>query len=242
MEERLQKIMSSCGITSRRQAEQWIVAGRVTVNQKVAQLGDKADLAQDEIQVDGRLLQAVSTRHYVMLHKPTGFVCTLSDEKNRRTVADLVADYGHRLWPVGRLDYMSEGLLIMTDDGDLTQKILHPSHEIEKEYLLWVKGDVPLALPLLSAPMTLEDTGETLAPAQVRIIKQQSDLTVLSCIIRQGKNRQLRRMCSQVGLQVLRLKRIREGNIRLDPQLPRGQWRTLSIEEISQITVKESIL
>ncbi len=236
MEQRLQKIISSCGITSRRQAELWIEAGRVTVNGTVALLGAKADLDCDVVAVDGKVLQQSTQRHYLMLHKPKGYVCTLSDEQDRATVADLIADYGARLWPVGRLDYMSEGLLIMTDDGTLTNQLLHPSHETEKEYLLWLRGDVEKALPRLSEPMILEDTGEELAPAIVQVKGRRKDITILSFIIHQGKNRQLRRMCAQVGLQVLRLQRIREGTLCLDPKLPKGQWRVLTPEEIKQLT------
>ncbi len=225
MEERLQKIISSCGVTSRREAEKWILAGRVQVNGKVAVLGDKADLTCDVVLVDGVSLVKEERRHYVMLHKPPGYVTTLSDEKGRKTVADLVSDYGVRLWPVGRLDYQSEGLLIMTDDGDLTHKILHPSHEMEKEYLVWVRGDVEKALPILSAPMCLD--GEELAPAKVT-----PKGNCLSVVIHQGKNRQIRRMCQQVGLEVLRLKRIREGAVSLDRKLPRGKWRDLISQEV----------
>lgn len=235
MEERLQKIISSCGLTSRREAEKWILAGRVAVNGQVAELGHKADLSCDLVTVDGVVLVKEEQRHYVMLHKPPGYVTTLSDEKGRKTVADLVSDYGLRLWPVGRLDFQSEGLLIMTDDGNLTQKILHPSHETEKEYLVWVRGEVDSALPLLSAPMCLD--GEELAPARVKCIKKGQE-SLLSVVIHQGKNRQIRRMCQQVGLDVLRLKRIREGAVCLDSKLPRGKWRDLTGEEVAILKAK----
>lgn len=232
MEERLQKIISSCGLTSRRQAEQWIEAGRVMVNGAVAQLGDKADLDCDQVCVDGKPLKKEETRHYLMLHKPRGYVCTLSDEKDRKTVADLVADCGCRLWPVGRLDYQSEGLLLMTDDGDLTHKILHPKHEMEKEYLVWVKGDIEQGILDLSKPLQLD--GEELAPARVKCMKK-AEVSTLSVTIHQGKNRQIRRMCALVGLQVVRLKRIREGAVVLDGQLPLGKWRWLSLKELEAL-------
>lgn len=235
VEERLQKIISSCGVTSRRDAEKWILAGRVTVNGQVANLGDKADIERDVVAVDGAPLQKEETRHYVMLHKPTGYVTTLSDEKGRKTVADLISDYGLRLWPVGRLDVQSEGLLLLTDDGDLTQKIIHPSHEMEKEYLVWVKGNVTEALPILSAPMTLD--GEELAPAKVKCHKKDL-VSRLSVVIHQGKNRQVRRMCNAAGLQVVRLKRIREGAVVLDPKLEKGKWRELTSQEVAYL--KES--
>lgn len=233
MEDRLQKIISQCGICSRREAEKWISTGRVWVNKQQAKLGDKADLEKDTIAIDGKPLMPKAQRHYLMLHKPPGYVSTLSDEKGRDTVADLIQDYGKRLWPVGRLDYMSEGLLLMTDDGDLTQTLLHPKHETPKEYLVWVRGQVEPALPILSAPMVLQDTGEPLAPAKVKICGTNQDITTLSFTIHQGKNRQLRRMCAQVDLQVLRLKRVREGTLVLDKQLKPGKWRELTPGEIA---------
>lgn len=233
MKERLQKLISSCGVASRRTAEMWIVEGRVTVNGTVAQLGDKADLEMDDILVDGVSLCCASSRTYLMLNKPRGYVTTLSDEKGRRTVADLVSGCGVRVWPVGRLDLDSEGLLLLTDDGAVTQRLIHPSHEVEKEYLVWVTGDVKKALPLLSSPMVLD--GETLSPAKVRQGKVSGNITQLSIIIHQGKNRQVRRMCAQAGLTVMRLKRIREGAIWLDRSLAPGTWRKLTQDEIDQL-------
>lgn len=166
MEERLQKLLSACGLASRRTVEQWIEAGRVTVNGTKARLGDKADLDRDRIEVDGRPVRPGGDRLYLMLNKPRGYVTTLSDEKGRKTVAELVSGCGRRVWPVGRLDLDSEGLLLLTDDGELTQKLLHPSHQVEKEYLVWVTGDVSRGLPVLSGPMDLD--GVPLSPAKVR--------------------------------------------------------------------------
>lgn len=236
MEERLQKLISTCGLTSRRQGEQWILDGRVTVNGKIAQLGDKADLGKDIICVDNTPLQTQEKRSYYMLNKPRGYVTTLSDEYDRKTVSDLMQDSGKRLWPVGRLDFQSEGLLIMTDDGDFTHKLLHPSHQVEKEYLVWVTGDLKKALPKLSAPMTLD--GTLLAPAKVKVLEKNHQHTRLSITIHQGKNRQIRRMCTQVELSVKRLKRIREGSLHLDSNLPPGAWRPLSEKEISMLKNK----
>ena len=231
MEERLQKLLSSCGVASRRAVEEWITAGRIKVNGQIAQLGDKADLDRDLIEVDGVTLKPGGARTYLMLNKPRGYVTTLSDEKGRKTVAQLVSGCGKRVWPVGRLDLDSEGLLILTDDGDLTQKMIHPSHEVEKEYLVWVTGDVAKGLPIFSAPMELD--GDRLAPAKVRRGKVSGNVTQLSITIHQGKNRQVRRMCAQAGLQVLRLKRIREGNLHLDRTLAVGKWRELTVEEVN---------
>lgn len=234
MEERIQKLISSCGLASRRTAEVWIQDGRVTVNGRRAELGDRADLERDEILVDGVPLSRGEKHTYLMLNKPRGYVTTLSDEKGRKTVAHLVSGCGMRVWPVGRLDMDSEGLLILTDDGELTQRLLHPSHEIEKEYLVWVTGDVNRALPILSAPMELD--GDRLAPARVRRGKTTGNVSQLSVVIHQGKNRQVRRMCAKSGLNVLRLKRVREGNLSLDRSLRPGAWRPLTKQEIMLLT------
>lgn len=234
MEERLQKLISACGLASRRAAEGWIAAGRVTVNGEKARLGDRADLDRDTVLVDGRPLIPGGGRTYLMLNKPRGYVTTLSDEKGRRTVSDLVAGCGVRVWPVGRLDMDSEGMLLLTDDGALTHQLLHPSHEVEKEYLVWVMGDLRKALPILSAPMVLD--GEALAPARVRRGRDSGGVHQLSVTIRQGKNRQVRRMCARAGLEVLRLKRIREGGLALDRALEPGQWRPLTQTEVLALT------
>ena len=168
-----------------------------------------------------------------MLNKPRGYVTTLSDEKGRKTVAQLVSGCGRRVWPVGRLDLDSEGLLILTDDGELTQKLLHPSHEVEKEYLVWVSGDTSKGIPILSAPMELD--GDRLAPAKVRQGRTSGGVTQLSVTIHQGKNRQVRRMCAKAGLQVLRLKRIREGALELVRTLETGKWRVLREDEVKKL-------
>lgn len=234
MEERLQKIISSCGLASRRTAEGWIEAGRVTVNGVPAALGDRADLERDDIRVDGRPLKAGEKRTYLMLNKPKGWVTTLSDEQGRKTVADLVSGCGARVWPVGRLDLASEGLLILTDDGELTNRLLHPKHEVEKEYLVWVTGNVERALPILTAPMELD--GDLLAPAKVKRGRVTGEIAQLSITIHQGKNRQVRRMCAQAGLSVTRLKRIREGKLMLDRTLAPGKWRHLTAEELQLLS------
>ena len=236
MEERLQKLISSSGVASRRGAEAMIQEGRVTVNGRPAQLGDKAELGRDDILVDGKPLHRVEHRVYLMLNKPRGYVTTLSDEKGRRTVAQLVSGCGGRVWPVGRLDLDSEGLLILTDDGELTNALLHPSHEVEKEYLVWVTGDVQTAMPILSGPMELD--GDWLAPAKVKQGRTNGSTTQLSVTIHQGKNRQVRRMCDFAGLRVVRLKRIREGALLLDRGLRPGQWRELSLDEVAALRNK----
>lgn len=231
MEERLQKLISACGLTSRRKAEEWITAGRITVNGTVAALGDKADLERDTILVDGKPMRAKATeRTYLMLNKPKGVVSTLSDEQGRKTVRELVAGCGVRVWPVGRLDIDSEGLLLLTDDGDLTYRLTHPSHEVEKEYLVWVTGDTDKAIPVLSQPMEMD--GMMLAPAKVRRGRVSGSIQQLSITIHQGKNRQVRRMCDNAGLKVVRLKRIREGAVQLDRTLTAGAFRPLTQDEL----------
>lgn len=226
MEERLQKLLSAAGVCSRRAAEGYITAGRVTVNGQTAALGDKAEAGRDDVRLDGQPVRPVAAHRYLLLNKPRGYVTTLADEQARKTVADLVADCGGRVWPVGRLDLDSEGLLLMTDDGALTNRLLHPSHEVEKEYLVTVDGDIVSALPLLRGEMTLD--GVTLRPARVTDLGHR----VLSVVIHEGKNRQVRRMCEMSGLIVRRLNRIREGELRL-AGLPSGKWRALTEEEQS---------
>lgn len=228
MEERLQKLLSAAGVCSRRQGEEYLSAGRVTVNGVTAHLGDKADPEKDAVALDGVPIHTKAAHTYLMLHKPVGYVTTLSDERGRRTVADLVADCGVRVWPVGRLDYDSEGLLLLTDDGDLTHRLTHPSHEIEKEYHVAVTGDVERALPILRGPLELD--GQPLAPAQVAVLAPQR----LQIVIHQGKNRQVRRMCALAGLEVKRLIRVREGDLRLG-NLPAGKWRRLTVEEVDNL-------
>lgn len=240
MEERLQKILSSAGVCSRRKAEEYILQGRVTVNGAPAGLGDRADPARDEIALDGRVVARPSEAHTVlMLYKPRGVVTTLSDEKGRKTVAQLVTDCPVRVWPVGRLDMDSEGLLLLTDDGALTNHLIHPRHQVEKEYHVWVTGFYPEAVKKLSRPMTLD--GQQLRPARVVRLGEDGLKTILSVVIHEGKNRQVRRMCAACGLTVTRLKRIREGDLQLDPKLKSGQWRYLTEAE-KELLQKDSLL
>ncbi len=228
MEERLQKLLSAAGVCSRRRAEEYIREGRVAVNGRTAGLGDRADPDRDRVEVDGAPLCAPAGRTYLMLNKPRGYVTTRSDERGRRTVAELVSGCPARVWPVGRLDMDSEGLLLLTDDGALTQRLTHPSHRVEKEYRVWVRGDVDRALPVLSAPV--EDGGELLCADRV----ERAGEGVLTVVIHQGKNRQVRRMCAAAGLTVERLRRVREGSLRLEGLRP-GQWRPLTAAELASL-------
>lgn len=228
MEERLQKILSSAGVCSRRKAEELLLAGRVKVNGIPARVGEKADLERDRVEVDGVLLSAPAAHTYLMLHKPRGYVTTLSDERGRPTAAQLVASCPDRVWPVGRLDMDSEGLLLFTNDGALTHALTHPSHRVEKEYQVRVSGDVERALAILERPMTVD--GENMVADRVERTGQNQ----LTIVIHQGKNRQVRRMCAAAGLEVLRLKRVREGPLRLG-NLQEGMWRLLTKQEISML-------
>ena len=232
MEERLQKLLSAAGVCSRRTAEDYLTAGRVTVNGRTARLGQKADPDRDRILVDGRPLAPRAKPVYLLLNKPRGYVTTLSDEKGRRTVAELVADCGQRVYPVGRLDLDSEGLLLLTNDGDWAQRLLHPKHEVEKTYHVSVSGPVAGAAERLAAVTDLE--GEPIRPARVEVLRQTAGTAVLAVTIHEGKNRQIRRMCAQCGLTVKRLRRVREGTVELGT-LPPGKWRYLTEEELKSI-------
>ncbi len=229
MKERLQKLIASAGLCARRTAEEWIAAGRVCVNGAVASLGDRADPETDTVTVDGAPLPGKPGAVYLMLNKPRGYVTTLSDEYGRRTAAELVADCGVRVYPVGRLDRDSEGLLLFTNDGELAQRLLHPRHQVDKVYLVTVRGDIRGAAERLMAITQLD--GEPIAPAQAAEVTRHEGQAMLRVTIHQGKNRQVRRMCAQIGLHVVRLQRIQEDSLLLG-DLPAGKWRYLTGQEL----------
>lgn len=229
MKERLQKLIASAGLCARRTAEEWIAAGRVCVNGAVASLGDRADPETDTVTVDGAPLPGKPGAVYLMLNKPRGYVTTLSDEYGRRTAAELVADCGVRVYPVGRLDRDSEGLLLFTNDGELAQRLLHPRHQVDKVYLVTVRGDIRGAAERLMAITQLD--GEPIAPAQAAEVTRHEGQAMLRVTIHQGKNRQVRRMCAQIGLHVVRLQRIQEDSLLLG-DLPAGKWRYLTNQEL----------
>lgn len=232
MRERVQKIISARGAASRRTAEKWIQAGIVTVNGNTARLGDIADADADVICINGRPLPAESENVYVVLNKPRGYVTTLSDEKGRRDVTMLVSDCNQRIYPVGRLDMDSEGLLLMTNDGEFANCLMHPSHTVEKEYEVWVEGFKPGDEVKLRNPIVLD--GYRIAPPVVHCMHTDGTKAVLNIVIHEGRNRQIRRMCSAVGLKVTRLKRVRESSLALG-NLAVGKWRFLSAEEVEKI-------
>ena len=230
MTERLQKILSGRGVCSRRKAEEYITAGRVRVNGITAKLGDIADPELDEILLDGKPLPSANEYVYIMLHKPRGYVTTLSDEKGRKNAAQLVADCGTRVYPVGRLDMDSEGLLLFTNDGDFANQLMHPKHEVNKTYHVVVTGYSPENLEKLAQPVTLD--GYTIHKPEVKLLKMLPDgKVVLSVTIHEGRNRQVRRMCDLAGMRVTRLIRMSEGALRLG-NLPLGKWRYLTPAEV----------
>ena len=228
MTERLQKILSARGVASRRAAEKLIEEGRVTVNGMVALLGQTADPDTDEIMLDGKPLPSSSEYVYILLHKPRGYVTTLSDEKGRKTAAELVADCGIRVYPVGRLDMDSEGLLLFTNDGEFANRLMHPKHEVQKTYLTWVEGFSEASIEKLKQPIMLD--GYCIRPPKVRVVKP----GLLEITIHEGRNRQVRRMCEAAGMRVSRLKRTREGDLLLS-DLPLGKWRYLTEEEVKRL-------
>ncbi len=232
MKERLQKILSARGIASRRKAEEWIQAGRITVNGTPAVLGDAADPDLDEILVDGKPLPTAGDCVYIMLNKPRGYVTTLSDEKGRPTAAQLVADCGIRVYPVGRLDMDSEGLLLFTNDGEFANLLMHPKHELEKTYDTWVTGYERGREDLVKRPIVLD--GYRIRPPKVTLLSAEEEKAKLRITIHEGRNRQVRRMCQEAGMNVTRLRRIREGSLSLG-NLPLGKWRFLTAREVSSL-------
>lgn len=232
MNERIQKIISSRGIASRRQAESMILEGRITCNGQVCVLGQTADPDTDTILIDGKPLPDAGKRVYIMLNKPRGYVTTLSDEKGRKNAAQLVLDCGTRVYPVGRLDMDSEGLLLFTNDGDFANRLMHPSHLVDKTYKVTVTGFSVSGFEQLKQPVTLD--GYTIRPPQVRLIRElpgAEQKAVMLVTIHEGRNRQVRRMCAMAGMQVTRLIRIQEGALKLD-DLALGKWRYLTDREI----------
>ena len=229
MKERIQKVLSQRGVASRRQAEQMILQGRVSCNGSVCTLGQSVDPEIDEVLVDGRALPSPETHLYIMLHKPKGYVTTLSDEKGRKNVAQLVADCGKRVYPVGRLDLESEGLLLLTNDGEFANLLMHPSHEVRKTYQVDVKGYSKENFEKLRTPIFLD--GRKILPPELKLLSAEGDKAVLLITIHEGRNRQVRRMCAKAGMQVKRLVRVQEGCLELG-DLPVGKWRYLTENEL----------
>lgn len=232
MRERLQKILSARGLASRRKAEQMIQNGTVTVNGVTAALGDSADPELDRICVNGQPLPTGQRFVYILLNKPRGYVTTLSDEKGRPNAAQLVADCGTRVYPVGRLDMDSEGLLLFTNDGAFANALTHPKQEVEKIYEVWAVGYAPGGEEKLSRPIVLD--GYRIRPPKVVLLSANGEKAKFRVTIHEGRNRQIRRMCEAAGMRCTRLRRIQEGSLRLG-NLPCGAWRYLTPEEVAEL-------
>lgn len=232
MRERLQKILSARGIASRRKAEQMIQNGQVTVNGAAAALGDSADPESDRICVNGQPLPTKQRFVYILLNKPRGYVTTLSDEKGRPNAAQLVAECGTRVYPVGRLDMDSEGLLLFTNDGAFANDLTHPKQEVQKVYEVWVSGFRPGKEDVLSQPIVLD--GYRICPPKVALLSANGEKAKLRVTIHEGRNRQIRRMCEMAGMHCTRLRRIQEGSLHLG-DLPCGSWRYLTPEEVAEL-------
>lgn len=232
MPERLQKALSAAGIASRRRSEELIVAGRVRVNGEVATLGDRVDAATDVVEVDGERITLDTTLRYVLLNKPQGFVSTTSDPEGRPTVTDLI-NLPDRLYPVGRLDRDTEGLLLLTNDGDLVHRLLHPSFEVERTYLALVPGPVRReVLSRLRDGVELDDGPAR--PRRVRLAEQHAGKAVLEIVMTEGRKREVRRMLAAVGLPVERLARVAFGGVELG-DLRQGKWRFLTDPEVNRL-------
>lgn len=231
---RLQKFFTDMGIMSRRASERVIEAGNVKINGVTAKLGDKIDPENDVIVYNGKEIKPqIQKKRYIMLNKPLGYVTTASDEKGRETVLSLLSDVGERVYPVGRLDMYSEGLLILTNDGELTNKLTHPKHNISKVYSVILKGELsPDALHKLNSPMEID--GYKLKPVKVRIVSKKDGNTNTLFTLNEGRNRQIRKMCDSCELTIMRLTRISIGKLKLG-DLERGKWRELTKNEIEYL-------
>lgn len=230
---RLQKYLADCGIASRRKSEELILAGKVKVNGVVAKIGDKVDSKTDKVFVEGRKINNEQKLYYIMLYKPRGFITTMSDEQGRKCVSELVSDVEARVYPVGRLDRESEGLLLFTNDGEFANSITHPAKHVPKTYRVTIRPDLTEdQITKLMSGMMID--GKITLPAQVNIISKEPNRVVTEFVICEGRNRQIRKMCEELGLEVARLKRTAIGSVRLG-MLPQGSWRELTQDEVKSL-------
>ncbi len=236
---RLQKYLSECGVASRRKAEDLIAAGKVKVNGKPATIGDKIDPGRDTVVVAGKKVRKSKKNTYIMLHKPRGFITTLSDEMGRKCVAQLIEDVGTRVYPVGRLDRDSEGLLLLTDDGEFANALTHPTHHVPKTYRVTIRPTITED-QITALTTGIEIDGRMTMPSEVRVLEKKEGRVVLEIIIYEGRNRQIRKMCEALGLEVARLKRTQIGSVKLG-MLKQGDWRNLTDEEVHKLTVAASL-
>lgn len=230
---RLQKFMAECGVASRRKSEELIEQGRVRINGKTAEIGDKINPKKDIVTLNGKKIKKESDLRYIMLNKPRGFITTMSDEMDRRCVAQLIGDIEQRVYPVGRLDRESEGLLLLTNDGEFANAVIHPSKHIPKTYRVTVRPSVSEE-QLTKMTTGLMIDGRTTAPAEVKILTKEENRVVLEIILYEGRNRQIRKMCEQLGLTVARLKRTAIGSLKLG-MLQQGKWRDLTPQEVKSL-------
>ena len=228
---RLQKMIADAGLMSRRKAEELIAAGKVRVNGATAEIGQKVDPRHDTVTVNGKKLTRQSEHLYFMLHKPRGYVTTMSDEMDRKCVASLLSDIGKRVYPVGRLDRDSEGLLLVTNDGKFANAMTHPSRHIAKTYRVSVRPAVSdEQITVLTSALMID--GRKTMPAEVRVLKSEEDRSLLEIVLYEGRNRQIRRLCEEAGLETLRLKRLAIGQLKLGG-LKVGEYRALTRDEVS---------
>lgn len=238
-EVRLQKYLSECGVASRRKSEDLIAAGKVKVNGKPAAIGDKINPARDTVTVAGKKIVKSKTHTYIMLHKPRGFITTLSDEMGRKCVAQLIEDVGTRVYPVGRLDRDSEGMLLLTDDGDFANAMTHPTKHVPKTYRVTVRPSVSEE-QITALTTGIEIDGRMTMPSEVRVLERREGRVVLEIIIYEGRNRQIRKMCEALGLEVARLKRTQIGSVKLG-MLKQGDWRNLTDDEVHKLMVAAAL-
>lgn len=230
---RLQKFMSECGVASRRKSEELIESGKVRVNGAVASLGDKINPKKDTVTVNGKKIVKQKEHKYIMLHKPRGFITTMSDEMERKCVAQLISDVPQRVYPVGRLDRDSEGLLLFTNDGEFANALTHPKKHVSKTYRVTVRpGITDEQLSAITEGIIIDD--RKTAPAEVRVVTKEENRVVLEIILYEGRNRQIRKMCEQLGLEVARLKRTAIGSVKLG-MLKQGEWRELTEDEVRKL-------
>lgn len=230
---RLQKFLSECGVASRRKSEELIEQGRVRVNGAVASIGDKVNPKKDTVQVNGKKIVKQKEKTYIMLHKPRGFITTMSDELDRKCVVELISDVPGRVYPVGRLDRDSEGLLLFTNDGEFANAMTHPRKHVPKTYRVTVRPGInEEQLTALTQGIIIDD--RKTAPAEVRVVTKEENRVVLEVILYEGRNRQIRKMCEEIGLEVARLKRTAIGSVKLG-MLKQGDWRNLTDDEVRKL-------
>lgn len=234
---RLQKMLADCGVASRRKSEELIEKGLVKINGRVARIGDKVNPHKDRVTVNGHKVVCESRNYYIMLHKPRGYITTMNDERDRKCVAELVKDVPARVYPVGRLDRDSEGLLIMTNDGEFANAVIHPSKHVQKTYRVTVRPGITEE-QLVQINIGIEIDGRKTAPADAWVISREPGRVVLEIVLQEGRNRQIRKMCEKLGLEVARLKRTSIGSVKLGMLQP-GKWRELTAEEIRKLVPKK---